>query len=153
MTLAEITLLLVQICGTLRAADLAPHVQAASDDWHVPATVLVSQIRQESGCDVNATGKLGEIGLMQLKLGTWALDGYHHKSAREIRKPALNIWLGARHVRRCWDKCTSSHGALSLYKGIPRKKGVCRNSSYARTILQRAQYVDEKIPTLLTYHF
>ena len=97
-------------------------------------------MRQESHCDPTATGRLGELGLMQIKRNTLATAGYDKLSDEELRAPALNVRLGARHLRRCLNKCGGAMaGALGMYSGLAKSKrtGQCRESKYSWAILAR----------------
>jgi soluble lytic murein transglycosylase-like protein len=134
-----IALLLADLCGVPRAGAWAEHVERAAHHFRVDARVLVSQMVQESTCRQDAVGALGEQGLMQLKRHTVATRGHDRLTDAQLRAPALNIWLGARHLRWALDKCDGDLlGALNVYKGFPKRKGVCRrDSSYGHAILAR----------------
>lgn len=138
-TAAVVALMLTNLCGQ-SAAKYAPHVIRAAEKYNHDPRVLVSMMKQESGCDPKATGALGELGQMQLKKFTWATKGYDHLSDARLRRPSINIRLGARHLHNCLLKCNGSlAGALGLYKGFRRRKdGSCKeDSSYSREILAR----------------
>jgi len=136
-TIAAISAFLVQLCGS-HAAVYAHYVVQFGERYEVDPRIVASMMLQESSCDPNATGALGELGLMQIKRGTRATAGYDHLSDEKLREPRTNIMLGVRYLRRCLEKCAGSiAGALSLYKGIARKGGVCRDSVYARDIMAR----------------
>jgi len=136
-SVAAISMFLFQLCGW-NATDYAGDVVHAAKRYNLDPRILVSMMWQESRCKPDATGKLGELGLMQLKRDTWALSGYNHLSDEELRAPALNIMLGARHLRRCLKKCSGAiAGALGLYSGLSMRKGTCRESNYSRDILAR----------------
>jgi soluble lytic murein transglycosylase-like protein len=136
-SVAAISMFLFQLCGW-NATDYAGDVVHAAKRYDLDPRLLVSMMFQESRCKPDATGKLGELGLMQLKRDTWALSGYNHLPDSELRMPALNIMLGARHLRRCLKKCGGFlAGALGLYSGLGMRKGVCRASSYSWGILAR----------------
>jgi soluble lytic murein transglycosylase-like protein len=137
--LAFLQTVLLSMCGP-GADRFAGPVAEAAELYDIDPRVIVSQMRQESTCDPEATGALGEIGLMQLKRGTRATQGYDKLTDKQLRRPALNIRLGARHLRFCMDRCGGSvSGALCLYKGLrkSRKTGLCRECSYAGAILAR----------------
>jgi soluble lytic murein transglycosylase-like protein len=138
--LAAISMFLFQVCGA-SAIDYAKDVARAAKRYDLDPRVLISMMKQESGCDPNATGALGEIGQMQLKRGTWATSGYNKLTDEQLRKPRINIMLGARHLYRCLQKCDGwLAGALGLYTGLrkSRKTGLCReNVKYGGAILAR----------------
>ena len=140
-TIALVSAFLVQICGS-HAAIYTKQVVSAATNYGLNPFVLASQMRQESHCNSNATGRLGELGLMQLKRFTLATRGYDHLTDQQLRTPALNIKLGARHLRFCLRKCANSIvGALSLYKGLRRIDGICQSSNYAMEVIARAGLV------------
>lgn len=64
------------------------------------ATLLKSVISQESNFNVNATGRLGEIGLLQLR--PEFLPGYTKK---ELYLPEVNIKLGIELLKDAKRKC------------------------------------------------
>ena len=137
-TLAAISMFLLQLCGQ-SATHYAKDVLAAAKKYDLSAFVLVSMMRQESHCNPAATGRLGELGLMQIKRRTLATAGFDHLSDEKLRDPALNIRLGARHLRRCLNRCGDDFlgGALGLYSGLAPRRGICRESSYSHEILAR----------------
>jgi soluble lytic murein transglycosylase-like protein len=138
--LAAISMFLFQLCGS-SAIDYAKDVAHAAKKYNLDSRVLVSMMRQESHCDQNATGALGEIGLFQLKRNTWATSGYNKLTDKQLRKPRINIMLGARHLYRCLQKCDGwIAGALGMYSGLRKSKktGLCReNKKYGGAILAR----------------
>ena len=131
---------LFQLCG-VAATDFAEDVVHAAKRYDLDPRLLVSMMRQESHCNPEATGALGEIGIMQLKRNTWATSGYNKLTDKQLRKPRINIMLGARHIYRCLQKCGGSlAGALGLYSGLRKNKktGQCReNVKYGGAILAR----------------
>jgi soluble lytic murein transglycosylase-like protein len=138
-TTIAIAAFLMQLCGP-QAKVYAKPVLAAAALYDVSPFLLVSIMRQESHCQKNATGKLGEIGLMQIKPGTLSTVGYTHLSAKQLRAPATNIKLGARFLRYCLNFCDGFvAGALGLYSGWPKSKlfNLCRVSNYSFDVLSR----------------
>lgn len=130
---------LMQLCGP-RAWIYTKPVMLAAAQYNLDPLVLASMQMQESHCSPKATGKLGELGQYQLKRHTRATRGYEHLSDSQLRRPAINTRLGARHLRFCLDFCDGDlPGALGLYSGWPKNKktGRCRVSNYSRAILAR----------------
>jgi soluble lytic murein transglycosylase-like protein len=137
--LAPISMFLASLCGW-GAMDYAKPVARAAAEFNLDPRIIISMMRQESGCDPRATGKLGELGLMQLKRNTWATSGYNKLTEAQLRSPRINIRLGARHLYRCLLKCGGDlPGALGLYSGlsINKETGRCRASNYSWSILAR----------------
>src|SRR5512143_2613414 len=113
---------LMNLCGP-RAWIYTKPVMVAAAKYNLDPLVLASMQRQESHCNPKATGALGELGQYQIKRGTRATMGYEHLSDEQLRRPAINTRLGARHLRFCLDFCDGDlPGALGLYKGLPKSK-------------------------------
>jgi soluble lytic murein transglycosylase-like protein len=95
----------------------------ASDNG-LPATLVDAVIRVESNYRPNVRGNAGEIGLMQIKLGTARMVGYSG-SARGLFDPDTNIRYGARYLAMAYrlsggDTCgtilryNAGHGATRM---------------------------------------
>lgn len=138
--LATVSMFLFQLCGPA-ATDFAEQIVRSAKQYDLDPRILVSMMRQESHCDPDATGALGELGLFQLKRNTWATSGYNKLTDKQLRKPRINIMLGARHLYRCLQKCDGwMAGALGMYSGLrkSRRTGECReNVKYGGAILAR----------------
>ena len=138
-SLHAITMFLVSLCGW-DAADYAGDVASAARRYDLDPRLVAATMWRESRCDPDATSAKGAVGLMQLKPRTWATAGYDRLTEAQLRRPALNILLGARHLRRCLDRCGGFlAGALGLYSGLrkSRRTGQCRASAYSDDILAR----------------
>jgi Transglycosylase SLT domain len=68
-----------------------------ASDYGVPATLADAVIRVESNYKPNMRGRAGEIGLMQIKLGSARLVGYDG-SAGELFDPDTNIKFGMKYL-------------------------------------------------------
>ncbi len=138
--LATIAALLMSFCGA-HAKQYAAHAIRAAELYGLNPRIIASMMKQESGCLRDAVGRKNEQGLMQVKRNTIATRGYDHLSDTQLRRPALNIRLGARHLRYCLNKCNGDlPGALGMYSGLKKDRATkqCRSSSYSWEILQRA---------------
>ena len=129
------SILLLALCGP-SSLGLAPHFQAASHRYGIPPAILVAQARVESTCHPSAVGgKDGiNVGLLAIRVGTGAAHGH---TAEELKRPRLNLLLGARHLRKTWDLCHDLAGGLGVYGGY-RTCSQGRRSSYARRVISFA---------------
>jgi soluble lytic murein transglycosylase-like protein len=75
-------------------ASVKSHARAAG----VPVSIAVALVRQESGFNPRATGRAGEIGLMQIKCQTARGMGYRG-SCRGLYNTSTNLRYGMRYLR------------------------------------------------------
>jgi hypothetical protein len=137
--MVETAALLLSLCGP-GAVGLAPHFQAAAHRYHIPPVILIAQARVESTCHPNAVGgKDGiNVGLLAIRVGASAAHGH---TAEELKRPRLNLLLGARHLRKTWDLCHDLAGGLGVYAGY-RTCSQGRRSSYSRKVLSWVEEVE-----------
>lgn len=84
---------------------------------NIPIDLALAVVRHESTFDADATGKAGEIGLMQIKLSTARGMGYEG-SAEELYDPATNIRWGMKYLGKARELAGGSEcGTLSKYNG------------------------------------
>ncbi|WP_293364980.1 transglycosylase SLT domain-containing protein [Phenylobacterium sp.] len=123
----------------VRARLLAPIILEAAAHRGLDPILIASVIQHESRFVRTARGSAGELGLMQIKRGTFATRGYEHLSDEALMFPRYNVMLGARHLARVRDVCAGKRGItdplswLSVYKGLR-----CRPSAYSRAIVAAA---------------
>jgi hypothetical protein len=67
----------------------------------LPPDIAEAVVRVESGYDPDAIGKVGEIGLMQVRLGTAAMLGFHGNAA-DLAKPDVNLHYGVKYLGQAW---------------------------------------------------
>ena len=95
-----------------------------ASDYGVPATLVDGVIRVESNYRPNTRGSAGEIGLMQIKLGTARMVGYSG-SAGGLFDPDTNIRYGTKYLAMAYrlsggDTCgtilryNAGHGATRM---------------------------------------
>jgi soluble lytic murein transglycosylase-like protein len=102
-------------------------VDQAAKLTDVPAALLHSLVRAESGYQVNAVSKKGAIGLMQLMPGTAAsLNADPHNPAQNAYAGALYLrqllikYQGSNHqVSRALAAYNAGPGAVAKYHGVP----------------------------------
>jgi hypothetical protein len=115
-----------------KRVSLAPAFAKAAERYQVPVGLLVAQSRNEAVCDPNAVSDDGKnIGAMQVRVGTLAARG---RTVAELKKPRVNIELGARHLAACLLLCGDWAGALGIYSGR-RTCSKGRASPYARRVM------------------
>jgi hypothetical protein len=96
--------------------------------------VLVAAVlHHESGFRADKRGKLGELGLGQLKRGTLATHGYDASPDRVLLAIPVNVGLTVRHMLHVRAVCGTSPAAawLSVYSG----RRHCRPSPYSLAVL------------------
>jgi Transglycosylase SLT domain len=67
----------------------------------LPADIADAVVFVESGYDSNVVGRVGEIGLMQVRPETAAMLGFRGSNA-ELAMPAINIHYGVLYLSRAW---------------------------------------------------
>jgi soluble lytic murein transglycosylase-like protein len=98
-----------------------------ASDSGVPAALAHAVIRVESSCRPKSRGSAGEIGLMQIKVGTARMLGYSG-SASGLFDPETNIKYGIRYLAMAYrlagrDTCgtilryNAGHGAKRMNRG------------------------------------
>ena len=88
-----------------------PHaelVKKAAEDSGIPAAWIYSVMRKESAFKPDATSSAGALGLLQMMPGTAAMTakaaGLPVPPADALKDPAVNVPLGALHLREVLDK-------------------------------------------------
>jgi Transglycosylase SLT domain len=74
----------------------------------LPADIAEAVVFVESAYDASTVGKVGEIGLMQVRPETAAMMGFNGTAA-ELAKPELNIHYGVIYLTQAWRL---AHGDL-----------------------------------------
>jgi hypothetical protein len=69
---------------------------------NLPADIAEAMVFVESSYDASTIGRVGEIGLMQVRPGTAAMLGFKG-SAAELAKPELNIHYGVTYLSQAWN--------------------------------------------------
>ena len=135
---------LAVLCPTRQA--LAPLVEAAAAKHHVQPVVLVAMMRVESTCDPAAVNRrTSSVGLLQIKLdGSANPDGL---SPDELSDPAVNLDLGARHLRKLVRMCGTLAGGLSVYHG-KRRCDEGKTDGYARRVMSLVVWAKRTIQRL-----
>lgn len=120
-------------------AKLAPAVEAAARDAGQPVVHLVALMREENPrCDpTRGNRRTGAVGLLQILPRGNANPG--KLTTAQLKDPATNLLLGARHLRRMKRLC-GGHlgGAVSLYHGNAgayHGRGKCSVDGHARRVL------------------
>jgi soluble lytic murein transglycosylase-like protein len=119
--------------------------------YGVPANIFYPQIRKESGCNTNARGGLGEIGLGQILPATgasecpdlnWRID------------PVANLQCAARYLKKQFNATGDWRLALEAYNGglAHVKNGTVSLAAkkYADDILKAAGEVGATVSSAVT---
>lgn len=115
------------LCGA-RGEAIADLVRVEARRNLLRPTLLAAVIAAESRCNPRADSHRGDRGLMQLRVGGSAARGV---DPDELRNPAVNVRLGARHLAWCLRLCGSVAGGLSVFSGRRR----CKPSPYSARVL------------------
>ena len=102
----------------------------------VPVDLAHAVVKTESGYNPRATGRAGEVGLMQIKLAT--ARGIGFRGTREqLYDPETNIKWGMKYLGEARRLAGGSEcGTLSRYNGGLGRKGLIK--SYCRKVMGRA---------------
>jgi soluble lytic murein transglycosylase-like protein len=111
--------------------EVAQAVQEASREFDVPPNIIAGVIYHESKFRQHARGKLGEIGLMQIKRGGAVQGRYARMSFARLADVRLNIHLGTAYLAEVLPRCSSTARGLARYN---RGHG-CSVSDYSRGVL------------------
>lgn len=101
-----------------------------------PGWLVAAIIKVESGGNPNATGRHGEIGLMQLKLRTARSVGFKG-TRKHLYHPATNVTFGTAYLNLALRRAggNACHAATLYNRGIYAKP---RKSTYARKVMKAA---------------
>lgn len=125
-----------------RVYDWESEAGRASRVTSVPANVILAVVSQESQGDPEATGSIGEIGLMQLTKNAVLDVGY----SRIPRDPAENIMAGAKYLSLLINENSNLFDALRAYNyGRTRvRNGSSGGYDYAQSVLYKLNIIDGK---------
>ncbi len=107
---------------------------AAARRQGVPVRLALATIAVESRGNCRAVGRAGELGPLQIKLGTARGLGYRG-SASGLRNCGAGLYWGMRHLAISYRKCGS---AVLHQKGLG---GSCGRSSYAAKVQRMASRI------------
>lgn len=107
---------------------------AAARRHGVPVRLALATIAVESRGNCRALGRAGELGPLQIKLGTARGLGYRG-SAAGLRNCGAGLYWGMRHLALSYRKCGS---AVLHQKGLG---GSCGRSSYAAKVQRMASRI------------
>ena len=69
---------------------------------NLPADIAEAVVFVESSFDASTIGRVGEIGLMQVRPGTAAMLGFRGSTA-ELAQPEINIHYGVTYLSQAWS--------------------------------------------------
>jgi Transglycosylase SLT domain len=103
---------------------------------HVPVGVALAIVRHESGFNPRATGRAGEIGLMQIKCSTARGMGYSG-GCRGLYNVSTNLSYGMRYLRMALNR-----GSVAYYNaGIGAKRLPWGARRYAAAVHRKIRRV------------
>jgi soluble lytic murein transglycosylase-like protein len=105
------------VAATMVRADVRSLTVQVAAEQGVPSGIALALVRRESGFNVRAVGRAGEIGLVQIKLATARAMGFQG-TREQLFEPRTNLTFGMKYARlaiRC--------GGIHLYQ---RGTGRCR---------------------------
>lgn len=112
------------------SALIAQHARAND----IPFELALAVVKTESRFDAKATGRAGEIGLMQIKLSTARGMGYDG-SAKSLYRPEINLRWGMKYLGKARQLAGGSEcGTLSKYNGGHGTKRMIRG--YCKKVQQ-----------------
>jgi len=86
--------------------------ESVSTETGVPTTLILAIIRMESAGDPDASGEIGEVGLMQITGAAWedilSLGSMTWHSSGVPREPYSNILAGAKYLVICNERMGNS---------------------------------------------
>jgi Transglycosylase SLT domain len=113
-------------------AAVTAHARAAG----VPVGVALAIVRHESGFNPRATGRAGEIGLMQLKCSTARGIGYRG-GCRGLYNVSTNLHYGMRYLRMALNR-----GSVAYYNaGVGARRLPYAARRYAAAVNRRRRSV------------
>ena len=112
-----------------------PLVTREAGRWGVPTAIADAVVTVESAYDPSVVGTVGELGLMQVRLGTAAMLGFN-SSNETLADPETNIRYGVEYLAKAWrlaggDVCRTlmkyraGHGEERM---TPRSVEYCRRA-------------------------
>ena len=115
-----------------RAERVAPLIEEAVRLEGGDPVVLGAILVKESSLRADVFGKLGEVGLGQLKPNGAAM---HFCKDLDIHKPAENVQCAARLLARARDVCGDAASPLN-YASVYNGYRTCRVTGYSRRVVR-----------------
>lgn len=107
-----------RVASRRRERAVLPLINAAAEEFDVPAAMILAVIRAESDFQADALSRAGAMGLMQLMPETFSflckeLEEPH--AAQKITDPETNIRFGTYYLSYLFEKFGSWRVALAAY--------------------------------------
>ena len=122
---------------TYNISDIQLLVDIIAERHSVPKDLAHAIVSLESNYDPTVTGKLGEIGLGQIRCGTAKSEGFKGKCT-ELYKPEVNLEYSMAYLRYALDRTNNNIcKAASFYSSgqIPRSN----KTAYCKKMLTHLQ--------------
>jgi hypothetical protein len=119
--------------GAIRAL-----IEKETAQSNLPADIAEAVVFVESRYDSDAIGRMGEIGLMQVKLETAAALGFKGTAA-ELASPEINIHYGVAHLANAWrlGKGNLCRALIKYHDGDDEDGAAPRSAIYCNRIRNR----------------
>lgn len=82
-------------------ASIRKLIDKEAEQAGLPADIAAAVVEVESGYDATVVGRVGEIGLMQVRPSTAAMMGFRGTTV-ELAQPEINIHYGVRYLSKAW---------------------------------------------------
>jgi hypothetical protein len=99
---------------------VAVAVRDASLRFGIPEHWIYAVMRAESAGRVNATSRVGAMGLMQIMPATWGPLSARYALGSDAYTPRANVMGGAAYIREMYDRY-GAPGFLAAYNAGPRR--------------------------------
>lgn len=100
--------------------------------FHVPTELILAVIEVESNFDINALGRDGEYGLMQILCPTAQSLGFQG-SCYDLFNPYVNVYYGTKYLSNQYSRYGDWSKAISAYNaGVATSK----NEDYIRRVIR-----------------
>ena len=130
------TELVVSVCGTFMTPNLDEHILDIAEYNNVDKEIVLSVVYQESRCQADAVGSVGELGMMQI-FPRWHMDRIERLELEvgDLKDPYSNLLVGVDLLAEL-DADTNPYKALAMYNGgySPPES----SHKYAQTVMWRA---------------
>jgi|TARA_R110002012_G_C11185535_1_gene557676 soluble lytic murein transglycosylase-like protein len=135
------TELVVSVCGTFMSPNLDDHILDVAEYNNIDKEIVLSVVYQESRCNTNAIGAVGELGMMQI-FPRWHMDRIQRLEVENLLDPYSNLIVGVDLLAELGaDK--NPYKALAMYNGgyTPPES----SKKYASNVVYRANQYKNKL--------
>ena len=137
------TELVVSVCGIFMSPNLDQHILDVSETYEVDKEIILGVIHQESRCNTQAVGGVGELGLMQIS-PRWHLERMQNLGRTNLLDPYSNLVVGV-DLLKFLKVDKNPYKALAMYNGgyaMPES-----SKKYAESVIYKSNNYKNKIQT------